>query len=41
MRRKLEDSGATLADAATDLAAFMRAERDKYRHIVQWAHITE
>jgi tripartite-type tricarboxylate transporter receptor subunit TctC len=41
VRRKLEDSGATLADPATDPAAFMRAERDKYRRIVQRANITE
>jgi tripartite-type tricarboxylate transporter receptor subunit TctC len=41
VRRKLEESGATLAAPGTDLAAFMRGEQDKYRRIVQFANIRE
>ena len=41
VRKKLEDAGATVADARTDLAAFMRSERDKYASIVKFANIQE
>lgn len=41
VRKKLEDAGATLADPRTDLAAFMKSERDKYAAIVKFANIQE
>ena len=36
-----ETAGATVADSRTDMAAFMRSERDKYASIVKFANIQE
>jgi tripartite-type tricarboxylate transporter receptor subunit TctC len=41
VRKKLEDAGASLAPPGVDLAAFQRAERDKYARIVRFASIQE
>lgn len=41
VRKRLEDAGATLADPRTELASFMRSERDKYAAIVKFANIQE
>jgi tripartite-type tricarboxylate transporter receptor subunit TctC len=41
IRKKLQDAGATLADTRTDLATFMKSERDKYMAIVKFANIQE
>ena len=41
LRKKLEDSGSTLAPAGADLPRFLAAETAKYRRIVEFAKIKE
>lgn len=40
LRKKLEDSGSTLAPANIDLAQFLNAETEKYKKIIDHARIT-
>jgi tripartite-type tricarboxylate transporter receptor subunit TctC len=41
LRKKLEDSGSTLASPNVDLAKFLETETVKYKKIVDYANITE
>jgi tripartite-type tricarboxylate transporter receptor subunit TctC len=41
LRKKLEDSGSTLASPNLDLAKFLETETVKYKKIVDYANITE